>query len=118
MKSDKAKAVIWYFHKYKEDYIQEVSRKLYSYSTPVRYWIKTLQNCWLLESRVSTYKDNRIYYHLNYEQYPNIIGSLITLIRYWKGVETLNQFITPRKRTNRTIVDKQTDSVKGKRKRF
>ena len=117
MKSDKAKGVLWYLHNYKEGYIQDISRKVCSYSTPVRYWILTLENCWLVESRTSTYGDKRVFYHLNYDQYPNIIGALLHLMVKKYGEEYLNKLITPKRRNDGTIIDKQTESViKGRRR--
>ncbi|MFA5176328.1 MAG: hypothetical protein WC413_03675 [Candidatus Nanoarchaeia archaeon] len=110
--SKKAVAVLWYLHKYKESYIQHIARCLRSYTAPVRYWVDSYKQLWLVEERQSTFRKDKIYYHLNHQQYPNIIGIFVTLIKEKYGEEFLDNMVRPNLSSNNTIEDKQYNAIR------
>ncbi len=112
LNSKKAIAIIWYLHKYKESYIQQISRCLRSYTAPVRYWINSFKKLWIVEERQSTFRKDKIYYYLNYNTYPNIVGVFINLIKDKYGEEQLENMIRPNLTYNNMIEDKQYNAIK------
>lgn len=110
--SKKAVGVLWYLHRYKESYIQHVARCLRSYTAPVRYWVDSFKKLWLIEERSSSFRKDKIYYHLNFNTYPNIIASLLVLIKEKYGEDYLDNIIRPNLTISNTIEDKQYNAIK------
>ena len=111
--SKKATMVIWYLYRKKETYIQDIARSCKSYSNPIRYWIKVLKKVHLVNQRTSIHHKKKVFYHLNYQMYPNIIGTILEMLRQRHGEEYLDSLIIPARRIDNTIIDLQGDSTKG-----
>lgn len=112
LKSKKAIAILWYLSKYKESYIQQMSRCLRSYTAPVRYWVNSFKKLWVVEERHSTFRKDKIYYYLNINTYPNIINVFLNLIKEKYGEEQLEYMIRPNLTYNNNIEDKQYNAIK------
>ena len=110
--SKKAVGVIWYLYKYKESYIQQVARCLRSYTAPVRYWVGSFKKLWLIEERSSSFRKDKIYYHLNLNAYPNIINILIKLVKEKYGEDYLDNIIRPNLTVSNVVEDKQYNAIK------
>lgn len=111
MRSKKAKTVMWCLYRKKETYIQEIARCCRDYTPPIRYWINFFKNLWLLEERQASFNKQRVYYHLNYKTYPNIIKAFLEIITKTHTEEYLDSLIKPNRRNDNTIVDLQYESV-------
>ncbi len=113
--SKKAIAILWYLYKYKESYIQQIARCIRSYTAPVRYWINSFKKLWLVEERQSTFRKDKVYYHLNFNVYPNIIAVFLKVIKDKYGEDELNNMIRPNLNPDNTIQDKQYEAIKKSR---
>ncbi len=112
LNSKKAVAILWYLNKYKESYIQQISRCLRSYTAPVRYWMNSFKKLWVIEERQSSFRKDKIYYYLNLNTYPNIINVFMGLIKDKYGEEQLENMIKPNLTISNTVEDKQYNAIK------
>lgn len=117
--SKKAIMIMWCLYRQKESYIQEIARCCRSYTTPIKYWINVFENCWLVESRRTSFGKRKIFYHLNYENYPNIIETFLELLRNKHNEEYLDSLVIPNRKNDGTIIDLQKDALyKARKKRL
>ena len=110
LSSERACAVIYCLFKYKECYIAQISRLVRSYTSPVKYWINSLKKVWLVESRGSQFRNDKVFYHLNKNIYPNIISCFVSMMVDRYGKQGLNNLITP-DRKDGGVVDKQYSAI-------
>lgn len=112
IESKKACAIIWCLHKHKECYPAEISRLTRNWGNAVNHWLKNLKKkTWLIEERESNFSNDRVFYHLNYSQYPTIIGTLLITMKNKYGETGLDKLITPDTK-NGEIIDKQYEAIK------
>lgn len=109
--SKKAVAIFWCLFKNKESYTAQIARQVRSYTSPVKYWLRSFKSIWLVEERSSAFRRDKVFYHLNRAIYPNLIGTFITLMKERYGEPELNAMTTP-DRSGGLIVDKQYNSIK------
>ena len=115
--SKKAIMVIWCIYRQKETYIQEIARCCRSYTTPIKYWITLLENLWLIEKRISTFGRKKVFYHLNYKNYPIVINTFLELFKQKHTEEYLDSLVIPNRREDGTLIDKQKEALKNARRK-
>jgi len=110
IKSKKASIVFWCLFRYNSPYIQEMGRYCNSRTDPIRHWIIKFRNMWIVDSRPSL--GSSIYYFLNIDIYPNIIGAFLKMIEQEHGRNYLDLMTTPQRDQEGNPIDIQGDSVK------
>ena len=93
-------------------YIQEMGRRCYCHTTPIKNWIKKYHNDIGLVKRRSSL-DYSIRYILNRKESGMIIGILLYIMKNQYGEKRLDKMVTPAKNEDGSYIDLQGNSVKG-----